>query len=143
MENLKYFSIFINTLNCLKIDEMSEVLFLGCFYGCSSTCINGLISPQREVQNMLFMCFKVWPMLKPLMKMTCFEESSFRFREIVKRRGYHTRFYIVCYFSTDWKNISWLRMAVGGWLGRSSWFTEKLRVNGNFRDVNNNMASKE
>ena len=34
-------------------------------------------------------------------------------------------------------------MAVGGWLGRSSWFTEKLRVNGNFRDVNNNMASKE
>ena len=34
-------------------------------------------------------------------EMTCFEESSFRFREIVKRRGYHTRFYIVCYFSTD------------------------------------------
>ena len=60
---------------------MSEVLFLGCFYRCSSACINGLISPRREVQNMLFICFKVWPMPKPLRKLTCFEESSFRFRE--------------------------------------------------------------
>ena len=69
---------------------MSEVLFFGCFYRCSSACINGLISPRREVQNMLFICFRVWPMPKPLRKITCFEESSFRFREIVKRRGYHT-----------------------------------------------------
>ena len=49
---------------------MSEVLFLGCFYRCYSACINGLISPRREVQNMLFICFKVvvtktWNDLKP------------------------------------------------------------------------------
>ena len=50
---------------------MSEVLFLGCFYRCSSACINGLISPRREVQNMLFICFKVWPTPKPLRKITC------------------------------------------------------------------------
>ena len=53
---------------------------------------------------MLFICFKVWPMPKPLRKITCSEESSFRFREIVKRRGYHTRLYIVVYFLTDWIN---------------------------------------
>ena len=80
---------------------MSEVLFLGCFYRCSSACINGLISPRREVQNMLFICFKVWPMPKPLRKITCFEESSFLFREIVKRRGYPTRLYIAVHFLTD------------------------------------------
>ena len=80
---------------------MSEVLFLGCFYRCSSACINGLRSPRREVQNMLFTCFKVWPMPKPLREITCFEKSSFRFREIVKRRGYHTRLYIAVYFLTD------------------------------------------
>ena len=80
---------------------MSEVLFLRCFYLCSSTCINGLISQQHELQNMLFICFKVWPMLKPLSKITCIEESSFRFREMVKRTGYHTRLYIVFYFLTD------------------------------------------
>ena len=66
---------------------MSEVLFLGCFYRSSSACINGLISPRREVQNMLFICFKVWPMPKPLRKITCFEESSFRFREKKRNLG--------------------------------------------------------
>ena len=66
---------------------MSEVLFLGCFYRSSSACINGLISPRREVQNMLFICFKVWPMPKPLRKLTCFEESSFRFREKKRNLG--------------------------------------------------------
>ena len=34
---------------------MSEVLFLGCFYCCSSACINRLISPRREVQNVFYM----------------------------------------------------------------------------------------
>ena len=66
---------------------MSEVLFLGCFYRCSSACINGLISPRREVQNMLFIRFKVWPMPKPPRKITCFEESSFRFREKKRNLG--------------------------------------------------------
>ena len=60
---------------------MSEVPFHECFYRYSSACINGLISPRREVQNMLFICFKVWPMPKPPRKITCFEESSFRFWE--------------------------------------------------------------
>ena len=60
---------------------MSEVLFLRCFCRCSSACINELISPRGKVQNMLFISFRVWPMPKPLRKITCFEESSFRFRE--------------------------------------------------------------
>ena len=44
------------------------------FYRCSSCCINGLISPQREVQNILFIWHnKVWPIQKPPRKITCFE----------------------------------------------------------------------
>ena len=66
---------------------MSEVPFHEYFYRYSSACINGLISPRREVQNMLFICFKVWPMPKPPRKITCFEESSFRFREKKRNLG--------------------------------------------------------
>ena len=34
-------------------------------------------------------------------KLTCFEESTFRFREILQRGGYHTSLYIVVYILTD------------------------------------------
>lgn len=59
-------------------------------------------SYRREVRyRICCLCFRVWPMLTPLRKITCFEESNFPFREIVKRRGYHTLLYIVVYFLTD------------------------------------------
>ena len=38
------------------------------FYRCSSSCINGLVTPRSEVQNMLFTCYIVWPIPKPLRK---------------------------------------------------------------------------
>ena len=38
------------------------------FYRSSSSCINGLVTPRREVQNILFICHIVWPIPKPLRK---------------------------------------------------------------------------
>ena len=61
---------------------------------------------------MLFICFRIWPIPKPLRKIICFEESSFRFPEIVKRRGYHTLLYIVVYFFNRFKK--YFMIANGG-----------------------------
>ena len=59
---------------------MSEVLFLGCFYRCSSACINGLISPRCKVQN----TYVVY-MFQSLAHAETAEENNFRV--VVKSRG--------------------------------------------------------
>ena len=44
--------------------ENSARLTWRSFHRCSSSCINGLISPRREVHNMWFIWLKVWPIPK-------------------------------------------------------------------------------
>ena len=56
-------------------DNSARLTWSG-FYRCSSSCISGLISPRREVLNMLFIWRNFWPIPKPLRKITCFEGQS-------------------------------------------------------------------